>query len=684
MQGKLCAALAVIFISPPILADSEFPSLDLEELMATDIQTTSAMKRVQKTSETAASLYVLTNKELIMSGVTSVAQALSLVPGVQVRRIDSNQYAITTRAVAGRYSSKTLVMIDGQSIYNPSFAGVYWEALDVPIYDIARIEVIRGQGGLLWGSNATNGVINIITKHTEDTRGTLVQAHSGSDIEHKVNFRSGGDMGNRGTFRVYGSSERSYASDEGTRIDPNDTNRKKTVGGRMDLSRADNFSLLFQGQYSDVETGQGMRLSDPDTYETLNVIDISKRDHSHMMMRAEHRLSDDSNQMLQASWSRHKGSQAIFVEDFVFWDVDYQMNTKLGSTQFDWGLNYRYNDLSSEATDYIESLNNEDDFSLYGAFVQAQFEMVPDKLKLILGNKSEHNTYTGWEHQPMAKLIWHPEPNHVAWASLSQGVRIPSLLEYDRVVSIINQSVGSYYETGISQIDESMVATVLRGTSDAEAERSFSKEIGYRYNDNRWSADISLFHTDAKNVLAVNPYLDPNDLVEQLAGLLALGDTAGALSLLSSSTSVNQFVYDAELESFGGEVVLGWQPADRLKAEVGYSYIHYDYDLAPNTVEAFGFSTIVRQAFLKGRVQLTDEHSFYSVFRVEDGEAYSTDDFTSLDLSWNWQIDPTYSFSLTGNNLLYSSHQEYANTSETFTIPTYIERSVVARVKAEF
>ncbi|PWI32183.1 ligand-gated channel protein [Vibrio albus] len=684
MQSKQCSILFFSLISPLVWGNSELPSLDLDKLMAADIRTTSVMKRVQNASETAASLYVLTNQELIMSGVTSVPQALSLVPGVQVRRIDANQYAITTRAPAGRYSSKTLVMIDGQSIYNPSFAGVYWEALDIPIYDIERIEVIRGQGGLLWGSNATNGVVNIITKHSEDTRGVLFQARTGSDIDNSVDFRLGGELGNRSTFRLYASSELADPSEQGVRITPTDSHEKKSAGGRIDISTDDSTSLLVQGQYSDVSIGQGVRLSDPDTNERMDVVDTNRRKHAQLMMRLEQRLSDDVNHTLQASWAMQQGKQVYYHEDFNFYDIDYHMNTLLNGWQFDWGVNYRYNDLSSEPVLYTDSLNDEDEFSLYGAYVQAQFDLIPDELKLVIGNKSEHNSYTGWEHQPMARLTWISTPKHTAWAAVSQSVRIPCLLEYDLAVDSLGPKVGNYITTPDTMLNEQRLNAEIRGTTDAKAEHSVSTELGYRYTGNDWTMDLSVFRTEANNVLAVSNHLDPENALEQAGIAMSVGDFNSVNEIISNSTLVYQLGYTAELESYGGEVVLGWKAADNVKAELGYSQTTYDYSLAPDTASAVGFSSDLQQIFLKGSVHLYDEHTLYAVFRVEDGEAYSTDDFSTLDLTWNWQIAQNYSFTLTGNNLFYGRHLEYSNTSESFTIPTYIEPSVVARIKAEF
>lgn len=157
--------------------------------MGMDVQTTSAMKRAQSAFDTASSIYVLNKEQISQSGATSVPEALKMVPGLIVRQLDNNQWAISSRGVASRFSSKLLVMIDGQSLYSPQFAAVYWEALNVPLYDIERIEIIRGQGGLLWGSNANNGVINIITKNSLDTRGGYTDATTGSQVNSDVNFR---------------------------------------------------------------------------------------------------------------------------------------------------------------------------------------------------------------------------------------------------------------------------------------------------------------------------------------------------------------------------------------------------------------------------------------------------------------------------------------------------------------
>ena len=624
----------------------ELPSLDFDALLAADVQVTSAIKRLQNMSETAASIYVLTNKEIMHSGVTSVAQALQLVPGMQVRQLDNNQWAITSRSTAGRYSSKLLVMIDGQSIYNPGFAGVYWEALNIPLYDIERIEVIRGQGGLLWGSNATNGVVNIISKHTADTRSTLAQVESGSQLDNRVNFRVGGDLANYSSFRIFAGVEETDASKSSQFILANDKGKKKSIGGRVDLKINEEISLLAQAQYTRIEMGQNLKLANLNTYASEYVDDQYTQDHVQIMSRLEHRLSPVSNQMLQAAISSQRGEQRYYKDDFLITDIDYQMNTLLNGIQFDWGLNYRYNAISIEDSDYISSLDDIDRYNQLGGFVQAQFNIMPDKLKLIFGNKSEKNSFTGWEHQPMGRLLWTPNSSHTFWAAVSQGVRIPSLIEYNA------RAIGT---------SAFAIPTVITGGADVDAEKSVSKELGYRYTENSWSIDLSLFHTKARDVIAIEPNID---YVNSLINL--------------------DFVSAAKLTTYGGEAVIKWQADELLITELGYSFTSYKYDLPSGTQSAIGYDSYLRQIIAKAHFSVTADQSLFAVYRINDGDAYDTKDYSVLDLSWHWQATPSLALSLTGNNLLYGKHLQYNNTSETYTVATYIEPSYLAGIRVEF
>ncbi|MEG3755644.1 TonB-dependent receptor plug domain-containing protein [Psychromonas arctica] len=624
----------------------DLPSLDFDSLMAADIQVTSAMKRLQNKSDTAASIYVLTNRQIIQSGVTSVAQALTLVPGMQVRKLDNNQWAITSRSTAGRHSSKLLVMIDGQSIYNPGFAGVYWEAINVPLYDIERIEVIRGQGGLLWGSNATNGVVNIITKHTADTRDNIAQLATGTKQDYKADFRVGGDLANYSSFRISGGVEQSDASSKSSRNEENlsaqDNGRKLKLNGRVDFNISDDLSLLAQVWYNNIDMGQNLRLADINSTDSNNVYDQYSLDYLQLMTRLDHRISPESNQMLQVSFSSQTGQQAYYRDKFLTTDIDYQMNTLIKQTQLDWGVNYRYSDVFIDDNDYFTSISDINHYDHFGGFIQAQFNIIPDSFKLIVGNRSEKNSFTGWEHQPIARFLWTLNDKHSIWGSVSQGVRVPSFLEYNNIARVNSSSSRSY----------------IAGNNDIDAEKSFSKELGYRYNNDNWGADVSLFHTKARDVLVISP--EVSDII------------------------IFNFVSDGELTTYGGEATLNWTPSRKFNTEIGYSLTSYQYDLPEGTIEAIGYDAYMRQLIAKANITLTEEHHLSLIYRVEDGEAYNTKDYAVLDVSWRWQINDTVSFSLSGNNLLYGKHIEYGNSSEAYTIVTYIEPSYLAQITAKF
>lgn len=655
-------------------ADTELNDFDLESLLAADVQITSAMKRTQTASETAASVYVLSNQKIINSGVTSIAQALTLVPGMQVRQIDGNKWAISSRAPAGRFTSKLLVMIDGQSIYNPAFAGVYWEALNIPLYDIERIEVIKGQGGLLWGSNATNGVVNIITKHSIDTRSTQLNLQTGSKLNHRTSFRFGDDINltKHSSYRAYGSNESSRKSEDSLLWGTRDKANKTSVGGRVDITLNDDTSLLIQGDYTNVNIGQTLQLPSPITHESVESIESQKRQHGQLMLRLDNRLSNTSNQMFQASISKQTGKQIYFNEKFTHYDFEYQLNMLSGITQTNMGLNYRYNDIPFTDSSYISSLGNTESITLYGGFLQTNFTLIPNTVDLMVGNKSEHNNLTGWEHQPSVRLTWTPRESHFFWTSISQGVRIPSLAEYDYETELKGVQIKDYFITGIEDFDNTRIRTVLKGDSGTKSETSLSTEFGYRINQDNWNVDLSLFHTKSKNTLGVDGNISDVDLAT-VSSLLGNGNIFGALGYLNTTTVEINFLKGIELISKGGDIVFSWQPNSRIQSEIGYSYVTYNYENAQNSFLAIDGS--LNQLFFSSTFQLTDNQTLFTLLKWEDGEAYETNNYVSLDLSWGWQVSPKAHLSLTGNNLLNSSNLEYGKTNDTLTVPTYIDRS---------
>ena len=654
------------------VASTDLDQLSLESLMSEDVQITSAMKRAQSASETAASIYVLDNKSIMSSGATSVAEALKLVPGMQVRQIDNNQWAIGIRAIAGRYSSKLLVMLDGQSLYNPSFAGVYWETVDIPLNDVERIEVIRGQGGTLWGSNATSGVINIITKQAMDSRGGYIQASSGNTLSHQLDARYGSSYGTSSAFRFFMRSKEHTRSDIGHRAPAHDAGESLSFGARADFSFNDDLSLLMQANYIDIDNEQMLSFPDLELHRAAYLENRHTRTRINGMARLEHRLSPRANQMVQLSLSSEEGDQLYYSEDSSFIDIDYQMNSLLGNSQLDWGLNYRYNDIVINQSDYITSTNGTDALTLYGAFFQIQYPLMAN-VNLIVGNKAEHNSFSGWEHQPSARLIMDLSPHHTTWLALSRGVRIPSFVEYDYQMHVGGTEIGALYSTNVPELDAYPIDIFVLGSEDAEAEQSSSSELGYRYNKAEWTMDLSLHHTVTQHALAVNPRIEGLQ-TELIAPLLYARDYGAIQQLLDNVSLVNHLNTSGELRTRGGELVVGWHPAKQFCAELGYSYLSHNYSLKPDTYAAIGRDGSGQQLMLKTSYQPRSDIAIHSTLRRETGNLYHTEDFTVLDLAMNWQVSNSITVSAATKNLLFGAHLEYSNTAETFTEPSHVDQ----------
>lgn len=601
------------------------------------------------------------------------------MPGLQVRKLDANTWAITARAVAGRYSSKLLVMVDGQSVYDPVHAGVNWESLRVPLYNIEKIEIVRGQGGLLWRSNATNGVVNIITKQSEDTRGVTFWGQAGDVVEHDISGQYGSDIQSLGAYRVYAFKDKTDSSDR-TLIDTigHDSSHSKGLGGRVDLNLRDDLFLMLKGDYRETNHDNTSKGPDPMTHARTYFQSTDERTIYSSHLKLEHLYNQDTTQTFQLSYAEKDSDSFYDNGDQKRFDTDYQINMMLGAVRLDFGLNYRHIHFDIDETDYVSNVSGEDAIEQYGAFMQVQFDLIPEELKLVIGNKSEHNSMTDWEHQPLTRLVWLPHPQHTLWLAYSRGVRIPSIAEHDLKIQTNGVAVSSIIgPTGNPGIDNYHLERYLVGGDDIEAETSDSIESGYRFAGESHSVDLSLFYTESDNVLSVGAELTPYS-VEELMNNPAL--LAGGLGMLAIEQS---FHTDAELETYGGELVFGWNILPELKTELGYSYTRYDYTIPNGNDFGVGFDTNLQQWMAKTIFSLSKSHSFYTKLNHEKGEAYSTDDFVTVDMSWSWKITPEWQFNLTGNNLFDGRKLEYSNLRETYTLPSYIEPSVVARIIVE-
>ncbi len=420
----LAAAVALMRIPPSAFAAplhvAGVPELkDLAELTVeqlSQITVMSAARRAQPLSNAATAVFVITEEDIRRSGATTLPEALRLAPNLQVARADTNQYAISARGFNNVLANKLLVMIDGRTVYSPLFSGVFWEAQQVMLEDVQRIEVISGPGATLWGANAVNGVINVITKRAGETQGGLVAAGVGNR-EHVTSMRWGGRLGDRGHYRVYGTSARRDGSrlSNGQPIDDGSDNGQ--IGFRADLGGSRHqFTISGDAYRNDIEqTFGGSR-------------DLAG---ANLLARWQRSLEDGSALRVQVYYDRVERHQPGAIEEKLdTWDIDTQYGFRLAARhQMLLGMGYRYmRDELRNLGPALAFMPASTHLRRGQVFVQDEIALTPS-VDLTLGLKYEHNNYTDWEALPNARLSWRFAPDRMLWSALSRAVRAPSRVD---------------------------------------------------------------------------------------------------------------------------------------------------------------------------------------------------------------------------------------------------------------
>ncbi|HKX29299.1 MAG TPA: TonB-dependent receptor, partial [Blastocatellia bacterium] len=422
----------VMVVGAAVFAQAPAPAPDLttatlEELM--NIEITSVSKKEEKLFRSAAAIYVITQEEIRRSGLTSIPELLRLAPGLQVGRIDGNKWAITSRGFNGRLANKLLALIDGRSLYSPESAGVYWEAQLLPVEEIERIEVIRGPGGTLWGANAVNGVINIITKHAGDSQGGLLTVGSGSEEQGFVSARYDTKIGEEAFYRVYARYFKRSGLVDSIGRDANDGQTAAQGGFRLDWQLSKRDTLTVHGDIYD------SHLRETSIVASLSALFKPPSNTQGEFMggnvtgRWARAISDHSDLALQIYFDRSRREVYDLGERFDTLDVDLQYNLHLGRRQeIVSGIGYR---LIADRTNTnigtpVQLDPKARTVQIFSGFVQDEFTLIKDHLRLTLGSKLEHNDYNGFETQPNVRLLWTPSAHQVVWAAVSRAVRTPT------------------------------------------------------------------------------------------------------------------------------------------------------------------------------------------------------------------------------------------------------------------
>ncbi len=644
-----------------------FLDTPLEDLLSMEV--TSVAKKKQPLNEVAAATFIITGEDIRRAGVTSIPEALRLAPGIQVARIDANKWAISSRGFNSQFANKLLVMIDGRTVYTPAFSGVYWDAQDTLLEDVDRIEVIRGPGAAVWGANAVNGVINIITRQASQTEGGFFTAAAGSEEKALAGFRYGTFPGEDASARFYLKyNDRDSSRLSGTAGEAGDDWSSRRAGFRADGRFSHKDMWTVQGDvYDSRENQQVLQWKDPTDpantpdapfYMIPGVEDEVESSGWNLLGRWEHVVSETSNLQLQVYFDHTDRAELIVDQVHDTLDVDFQHRFRpLEGHELIWGLGYRHISDDFSNTFQGEMIPDSSSRDLFSAFVQDEIELVSDAWRLVVGSRFEHNDYTGFEVQPSVRLLWTPDPRNTLWGAVSRAVRTPSRLERgSRMVSMIVPAMPPLLPQ----------PTVLHslGNEDFDSERLVAWELGYRVQPREnLSLDLSLFYNDYADLQsfeAIHPGLPVSDV---------------------------RFDNKLSAVSHGLELVADWWPMDWWRLQGSYSYLHVSASLSGGSRDPGDNNTLVEdsspehQFSLRSMMNLRDDLMLDMwLYRVDGLErtAYSRPDmpvsaYTSFNVRLAWVPVRDLELSLTGQNLFDDHHREFVG--ENFLTVTEVERS---------
>jgi iron complex outermembrane receptor protein len=628
------ASLAQERAAPQTILD--FKKLSVQELM--DIEVMSVSKTPESLVGAPAAVTVLSSEEIRRSGATTVPEALRELPGIYVARQTSNTWAIGSRGFGSVNSEKLLVLSDTRSIYTPLFSGVFWDVQDYLLQDIDRIEVIRGPGATLWGSNAVDGVINITTKSARDTQGLYLETSTGTEEHGSVGARFGGRIGDRGYYRVFGKYFDRDATFNTNRVSSDDWNTGH-LGFRSDWQAGERDTLTVQGDAYRAEIG---RLSPsvvvtgrPGPAGPLRVVAGG----GNVLARWRHKTARGSEIEARVYYDRTHRNDPSFVDDLDTVDVDLQ--DRFAPTprhEVTWSLNYRStaNRNRGRGVFAVDPPSSND--QLAGGFIQDQIQLLKS-IRVTVGTKLEHNDFSGAELQPSGRFAWSLPSNQTLWAAVSRAVRVPTRLERDIAIDVTNPQGNPVVR--------------LLGNPGFDAEQLLAYEAGYRWQALKsLSVDVALF-------------------LDRYRGLAALERGSPVFDAAITRTVIP--VRNQNLNSgrgLGGEAFVTYAVLARSRVSASYSNLDMDVRAGGMDINRGVFldgSTPRHQFGLRSSTDLPRQFQADVLFRhigslrrlpsIVTGEGIPA--YSELDLRLAWNGLKKAEIALVGQNLLHSHHPEF-------------------------
>jgi iron complex outermembrane receptor protein len=592
-------------------ADQELTSLSLEQL--SDVVISSVSRQEERLSNAAASIFIITSNDIQRSGARTLPEALRLAPNLQVARADARNYAISARGFNNVFANKLLVLIDGRSVYSPLFSGVFWDVQEVAIGDIERIEVISGPGATIYGSNAVNGVINIITKSSKDTQGGAVSSTDGGH-EQVAGARYGGKLGADGHFRAYAKTVREKSVDNEAGKDTRTGFVRRQAGFRADWDR-ERAGLTLSGDAYDGKLEQAgtrdIRVAGANLSGTIDA-----------------KLADGSQLRAQLVLDHTERDQPDAFDDRLNTiDLELQHNWRLGERQrIAWGGGYRHSDdrIGPNGAGFA-FLPPQLALHWANAFVQDEIELNP-AWKATLGFKAEHNNYTGLEYLPNLRLAWAPDDSQLWWTSLSRTVRAPSRIDRD------------FYAPAAPIVVNGVARFVIGGGPRFESETANVLELGYRAQPaDGFSYSVTGFVSDYDRLRT----LEPQANAATVFGNLGRGRVAGL------------------------EAWWRWQPLERWRLVGGAVLQNVATSLRPGSADLTGSTGLAssdpkRRFTLRSSLDLSERQQLDVSLRYNSSLPNpAVPGYYEMDAEWLWRLRPDVDLVLIGQNLLHPRHPEF-------------------------
>jgi len=642
--------------------------LNLEDLI--NVEVMSVSKKSEKLFETHAAIFVITNEDIKRSGATNIPEALRMVPGIEVAKIDSNKWAITSRGFSGRFANKLLVLIDGRSVYTPLFSGVFWDVQDTVMEDIDRIEIIRGPGATLWGANAVNGVINIITRHSKKTKGWLFSGGAGTMEKGFGCIRYGDKLGDESSYRIYAKYfDRDNSYDHSGNHQSDDWHFLQG-GFRIDLKGNDKRNLLtFQADAYNGKSGQTISLPKFSFPYSDKVIEDAKKTGNNVLFKWNHIISDSSDFAFQLYYDQIRHKESIIDQHQNIFDLDFQHKFLIFKRhEIVWGAGIRrISDNLRNSSSSVSFIPEKMDFNLLSVFVQDSIKLTDDSLRLTIGSKFEDNDYTGFEYQPNIRISWKSNDKHFTWASVARAVRIPSRAENNGIIYLNILPPNSYDNS-----DNLPKVISLYGNKSYDSEKLLSYEIGYRFHPvSRLSFDAAMFYNKYDNFrsgIYQTPFFKTSAAPNHIVVPLIVANSAYG-------------------KTYGAEISVDYKPLDKLFCRIAYSYIDIEINkknINDELLSKADTNTPSHQISFRSSFDFIKNWEIDTWVRYVDRISYGDiDSYITFDIRLGWKVNKHLEIAVAGQNLADKQHPEYIpeliNTST-----TEVKRSVYGKITCFF